>query len=241
MNTTSSPAQPSPAPIRLRVWDLPTRSFHWLLVLLVIGLVISGNLGGEWMMWHARFGYGVLALLLFRLIWGVIGGHHSRFAHFLPSVATLRAALVAAWRGPHRPSIGHNPIGALSVVVMLVVLGLQVGSGLVSDDEIAFSGPLSAQVSAAWVSLATWYHKTVGKRLLIALVVLHVLAMVYYRRRHGEALVKAMVVGDKTLNHDQVVHLVASRDGWRERLGALLVFGLCACLVYALVQWGGST
>jgi cytochrome b len=240
MNTTSSPTQPSPTPFKLRVWDLPTRTFHWLLVLLVIGLIITGNLGGEWMMWHARFGYGVLTLLLFRLIWGVVGGHHSRFAHFLPSVTTLRAALTAAWRGPHRPSIGHNPIGALSVVAMLLVLALQAGSGLISDDEIAFNGPLSTQVSAAWVSLATWYHKSVGKRLLIALVVLHVLAMVYYRRRHGEALVRAMVVGDKNLSQEHAIHPVASRDGWRERLGALLVFGVCAGLVYALVQWGGS-
>jgi cytochrome b len=240
MNTTSSPTQPSSTPIRLRVWDLPTRVFHWLLVLLVIGLILSGNLGGEWMMWHARFGYGVLALLLFRLIWGVVGGHHSRFAHFLPSVATLRAALATAWRGPHQPSIGHNPLGALSVVAMLLVLTLQVGSGLISDDEIAFSGPLSAQVSTAWVTLATWYHKAVGKRLLIALVVLHVLAMVYYRRRHGEALITAMVVGDKTLGHAHVIHPVASQDGWRERLGALLVLGVCVSLVYLLVQWGGS-
>lgn len=229
-----------PASVRLRVWDLPTRVFHWLLVLMVMGLILSGHQGGEWMPWHARLGYGVLTLLLFRLVWGVVGGYHSRFVHFLPSVTALRAALSSARQGRHTPSIGHNPLGAWSVVVMLVVLSLQVGTGLISDDEIAFSGPLSAQVSTAWVSVATWYHKDVGQRLLMALLVLHVLAMVYYRVRHRESLVTAMVLGDKTLSHQPAAAPQASRDGWRERLMALLVLGLCAGLVVALVQSVGN-
>jgi cytochrome b len=240
MNSTSSSAHPAPASTRLRVWDLPTRLFHWSLLLLVIGLIVSGHNGGDWMDWHARMGYGVLTLLLFRVIWGVVGGYHSRFAHFVPSVKTLCVAVATAWRGPHRVSLGHNPIGSLSVVAMLLVLLLQVGSGLISDDEIAFSGPLSAQVSAHWVSLATWYHKEIGKRVLIALVVLHVIAIAYYRRRHGEALVSAMVLGDKVLPPDLAFEPVASRDGWRERVIALCVLVMCAGLVFALVQWGGT-
>ena len=240
MNSTSSSAHPAPASTRLRVWDLPIRLFHWSLLLLVIGLIVTGHNGGDWMGWHARMGYGVLTVLLFRLIWGVVGGHHSRFAHFVPTVKTLRAAVVTAWRGPHRSSLGHNPIGALSVVAMLLVLLLQVGSGLISDDEIAFSGPLSAQVSGHWVSLATWYHKEIGKRVLIALVVLHVIAIAYYRIRHGEALVSAMVLGDKVLPPDLSTQPVASRDGSRERVTALCVLVVCAGLVFVLVQWGGS-
>jgi len=206
----------------------------------VIALIITGHEGGNAMTWHARCGYGVFTLLLFRLVWGLVGGYHSRFVHFIPSLSTLRSALTRALHGPHRVSIGHNPIGALSVVALLMVLGVQVASGLVSDDEIAFSGPLSAQVSASWVSLATWYHKEVGKRLLIGLVLLHVLAIVYYRRRHGERLVTAMVLGDKTVNIDPDVPTPASRDGLRERLLALGCLVVCGLIVNAVVQWGSG-
>lgn len=241
MNSASSPISPSQGTTPLRVWDLPTRVFHWLLLVLVVALIMTGHQGGDWLPWHARCGYGVFTLLLFRLVWGVVGGHHSRFVQFFPSCTTLRSAIVRAFRGPHQASIGHNPIGALSVVALLLVLGLQVASGLISDDEIAFSGPLSAQVSAGWVSLATWYHKAVGKRLLIGLVVLHVLAIAYYRRRHGERLVTAMVLGDKCLRHDQVSQAQASRDGPRERLHALGWLVVCGLIVYAVVQWGASS
>jgi cytochrome b len=238
MNSTPSPAVTAPAPLPVRVWDLPTRVFHWLLLVLVVALVITGHEGGEGMVWHARCGYGVFTLLLFRLVWGVVGGHHSRFVHFLPSVSTFRAALGRVWRGPHLASVGHNPLGALSVLAFLLALGLQVASGLVSDDEIAFSGPLSALVPGHWVSLATWYHKAVGKRLIIALVVLHVLAIAYYRHRHGERLVSAMVLGDKQLHAAHAAQTPASLDGLRQRVHALVWLVVCGLVVRAVVQWG---
>ena len=240
MNSVSSPTSSSLDIHSVRVWDLPTRVFHWLLVVLIIALIVTGHEGGEWMTWHARCGYAVFTLLLFRLAWGVVGGHHSRFAHFLPTTASLRNALGRAWRGPYQASVGHNPMGALSVLAMLLVLTLQVASGLVSDDEIAFSGPLSAQVSTGWVSLATWYHKAVGKRLLIGLVVLHVLAILYHRYRHGERLVNAMVHGDKALSPTQTAETPISRDGWRERGFALLLLMVCGLLVASVVQWGSG-
>jgi len=241
MNSASSPTPSSRDTQPVRVWDLPTRLFHWLLLGLVIALIVTGHEGGDWMMWHARCGYAVFTLLLFRLVWGAAGGHHARFAHFLPTPSSLRLALGRGRRGPHQPSVGHNPWGALSVLAMLLVLALQVASGLVSDDEIAFSGPWSAQVSSSWVSLATWYHKAVGKRLLIGLVVLHVLAIVYHRYRHGEHLVNAMVHGDKFLDPVQAAQTPVSRDGWRERGFALLVFMLSGLVVATLVQWGSGT
>ncbi len=241
MNSTPLPAREVPHTLPVRVWDLPTRLFHWLLLGLVVGLVITGQLGGGWMDWHARCGYGVFTLLLFRLVWGVVGGHHSRFVHFLPSVARLRVALSRVWRGPHVASVGHNPLGALSVLALLLVLGLQVASGLISDDEIAFSGPLSAQVPTAWSGLATWYHKAVGKWVLIGLVALHVLAIVYHRVRFSERLVTPMVRGDKVLSHEQAAQTAASRDGLRDRLHALGWLVVCAGIVRAVVQWGSGT
>ena len=241
MNSAPPSAREAPHTQPVRVWDLPTRLFHWLLLGLVVALIITGQLGGGWMEWHARCGYGVFTLLLFRLVWGVVGGHHSRFVHFLPSAARLRATLSQVWRGPHVTAVGHNPMGALSVLALLLVLGLQVASGLVSDDEIAFSGPLSARVSTDWASLATWYHKVVGKRLLIALVVLHVLAIVYHRFRFGERLVTAMVKGDQSMSREQAVQTPSSRDGLRERVHALAWLLVCAGVVRAVVQWGGGS
>lgn len=210
---------------KVRVWDLPTRIFHWLLVAGVTGLGISGTLGGNAMVWHFRIAYAVLALLLFRLIWGVVGGRWSRFGAFIYSPQSVISYLKGKGRLDH--SVGHSPIGAASVFAMLAILLLQVASGLVSDDEIAFAGPLTRFVSNATVSLATNYHANIGKWLLLAVVVLHIAAIIFYLwRKHN--LVGAMLHGDK----DLVQPAPASRDDAVSRLGALLIFLLCAAVAY---------
>lgn len=214
----------------VRIWDLPTRLFHWLLAGCVIGLVISGNVGGDAMLWHFRFGYTVLALLLFRCIWGFVGGHWSRWQQLYLSPTHVRAYLRGSTGVP--PWAGHNPLGSWSVVLMLLWLLLQVSTGLVSDDEIANAGPLSALVSGATVSAATAWHKGLGKFFLILLVLVHVLAIVWYRVRKSQALVPAMLHGNKPLMQT----VPASRDDTRSRLLALLVFLLCAWAVRWLVS-----
>ncbi len=217
----------------IRVWDLPTRLFHWALAACVVGLVITANIGGNWMNWHFRFGYSVLTLLLFRLVWGVVGGHWSRFRSFVYTPATLMAYLRG--RGRAQDSVGHTPTGALSVFALLLVLLVQVGSGLFSDDEIAFAGPLTALVSSEWVGSATSYHKNIDKFLVIALVVLHLLAIAYYRWAKKTDLVRPMVTGDKQL--EQTTR--ASRDTVASRLAALMLLLLCATVVNRLVALGG--
>jgi len=218
----------------VRIWDLPTRLFHWVLALAVIGLVVTGKVGGNAMAWHFRLGYVVFALLLFRLVWGLVGGHWSRFVAFVYAPATLIAYL----RGEGRPehAAGHSPTGALSVFALLAVLGLQVATGLFSDDEIAAAGPLTTLVTGKTVSLATGWHKQWGQWLVIGLVVLHVAAIVYYRFAKRENLVTAMLTGDKTLE----VALTASRDGVADRLKALLVLALAAGVVWWVVSLGGA-
>lgn len=217
----------------VRVWDLPTRLFHWMLVLCVAGLFISAYLPGSWIVWHSRLGYTVLALLLFRLVWGFIGGHWSRFASFVRSPASTWGYL----RGRSHPDhlVGHNPLGAGSVLAMLAVLLAQVGTGLLSDDEIAFTGPLNRFVSTARGLAATWYHKRVGQWLIVALVVLHVAAISYYVFVKKDNLVRPMVGGDKTLGHAAK----PSRDDSRSRATALLVLALASAAVWALVRLGG--
>jgi cytochrome b len=214
----------------IRVWDLPTRVFHWALLVCVIGLVVTGQIGGAMMDWHFRFGYGVLSLLLFRLVWGLLGGRWSRFASFVYSPATLLRYL----RGQATPesNVGHNPLGALSVFAMLLFLLLQIGSGLISDDEIATSGPLTSLVSSSLVSQATWYHRAVGKPILVVLMLLHVAAIVFYLWRKRENLIRPMVLGDKEL----AVPVPASRDDGHSRLLALVLFLGCIGLVWWLLQ-----
>jgi len=216
----------------VRVWDMPTRIFHWALVACVAGLIATGYTGGAWIDWHARLGYTVMALLLFRIVWGFAGGRWSRFASFIYSPRSVFNYL----RGQAHPDhlVGHNPLGAASVFAMLLVLMAQVSTGLISDDEISFTGPLNKFVSNANGLLATWYHKQVGQRVLIALVLLHVIAIVWYLWRKKDNLVKPMVVGDKRLAHA----VPSSRDDARSRIAAAVIFGVCAAFVGWVVKLG---
>lgn len=216
----------------VRVWDLPTRLFHWTLAVCVIGLVITANVGGNWMNWHLRLGYTVLSLLLFRLVWGFVGGYWSRFSTFIYGPATVLAYLRGDAPPEHR--VGHNPLGMLSVLALLCILLAQVGTGLIADDEIAYTGPLVRFVSGETISDATSYHKNVGKFIVLGLVVLHLLAIAFYKLVKKDNLVRPMVSGDKTV----VVPVPSARDTAGSRIAALVVFGLCAAAVYGLVSLG---
>ncbi len=218
---------------KIRVWDLPTRIFHWLLVLSIFAQFITGNVGGDALTWHLRTGYFILSLLLFRLLWGFVGGHWSRFSSFVRGPRTVLAYLRG--QAAFEDSVGHNPLGAGSVLLMLLLLGMQVASGLMSDDEIATAGPLAQHVSSAMVGLATHYHKATGKLMLVALVLLHVAAIVFYRAKKKQNLVSAMLHGDKELS--QPVH--ASRDDGKSRTVAVLLFAACAAVVLLGVKFAG--
>lgn len=218
----------------IRVWDLPTRVFHWALACAVVGLVTTAQLGGAWMEWHMRLGYLVLSLLGFRLVWGVVGGYWSRFGVFVPSPARLLRSLRARTTSQDDP--GHSPQGALSVLAMLLVLLAQVGSGLFSDDEIATSGPLSRFASGDWVSRASEYHTSIGKYLLLGLIALHIAAILVYWLKKGRKLVPPMLHGDKVTSEG----LQSSRDDFASRSFALAIWLACAGLVALMVNWAQS-
>lgn len=209
----------------VRVWDLPTRVFHWSLVACIMGLVASSQIGGNAMAWHFRFGYAVASLLMFRLVWGVVGGRWSRFSSFIYSPASVLAYLQGERNPEH--TTGHNPLGAVSVFAMLGFVVLQVASGLVSDDEIAAAGPLVRFASNTLVSNATFYHRQIGKLILLGLVALHLGAIVFYRLKKGENLVRPMINGDKEV----VTQTSSSRDDVSSRLLALAIWLICATLV----------
>lgn len=218
--------------VKVRIWDLPTRLFHGALALAVLGLVITGQTGGDAMVWHFRLGYAVFTLLLFRLCWGWVGGHWSRWRQLPLSWHSLQAYR----QGLATPTLtaGHNPAGSWSVLAMLAWLALQVATGLVSDDEIANAGPLSSLVSGAAVSAATAWHKGLGKGVLLALILLHVGAVLWYKFRKTQDLLPAMLHGDKLLAQD----VPASRDDARTRVLAILVALLCALAVRWVIALG---
>lgn len=220
---------------RVRVWDLPTRLFHWVLMACVIGSVVSAKIGGNAMTWHFRLGYVVFALLAFRLLWGLLGGRWSRFASFAYAPATTLRYLRGQARPDEHLEVGHSPTGALSVFALLTLLAAQVGTGLFADDEIANAGPMVRFVSGATSSLATGWHKHWGQWLILALVALHVIAILVYRFRKGRDLVTPMWTGDKPLD----ASVPASVDTLATRGLAALLVALCGAGVGWLVSLGG--
>jgi cytochrome b len=216
---------------KVRVWDLPTRLFHWSLAACIVGLVITANIGGDAMVWHFRLGYSVLTLILFRLVWGLVGGYWSRFSTFVPGPSTVIAYLKG--RAKPEQAVGHNPLGALSVLALLFASFAQAAVGLMSDDEIAAAGPLVSKIPGAWVSVATFVHTEVTKVILILLVFLHIAAILWYRFKKKENLIGPMIVGDKTLPDNTQ----ASHDTLASRAVAAVVLLLCAGIVNLLLRW----
>ena len=207
----------------VRVWDLPTRAFHWLLALTIVASVASAKIGGNAMVWHFRCGLLVLALLAFRLLWGLVGGRWSRFASFVYAPGTVLRYLRGQSRADEHHEVGHSPLGSLSVFALLGLLALQVATGLVADDEIASTGPLNRFVSHALADQATHWHKAYGQWILIALVTLHVLAVLYYLAVRKKNLLRPMIVGDKRLPADTP----PATDNLATRLLALGLAALC--------------
>lgn len=222
---------PGPEPQRIRVWDLPTRLFHWVLVLCIVGSVVTGKIGGNAMVWHTRIGLAVLALLGFRVIWGFVGGHWSRFVTFLYSPASLRDYLRGSSGPGGRFEVGHSPLGALSVFALLGLLAMQVATGLVADDEVATTGPLNRFVSSAWAGRASDWHEHWGQWLVFLTVATHVAAVVYYLRVRNKNLIRPMLDGDKQVPPGTS----ASRDDGIRRLLGLVV----AAATAALAWWVG--
>ncbi|MCK7543119.1 cytochrome b/b6 domain-containing protein [Marinobacter bryozoorum] len=177
----------------IRLWDLPLRLFHWLLVTAVIGSVATIKAGGDWMVWHERFGLAVVGLLSFRIVWGFIGSRYARFSMFVRGPGAVVRYLRGQWQG-----LGHNPLGAWSVLALLGLFGFQAVSGLFANDEIAFNGPLVPLVSSGWSdTLSSWHRQT--EWYLYGLVALHVAAVLYYKVVRKDNLLKPMITGRKVV------------------------------------------
>ena len=173
----------------IKLWDAPLRIFHWTFAIAVTASIATGWLGGGLMIWHGRLGLLVLGLLVFRVLWGFAGSTYARWSRILSAAFGVGSYLQGNWR-----EAGHNPLGALSVLAMLGLVGFQVVSGLMATDDIAFKGPLYALVSSDAGNWLTGLHRQ-AKWLLVGFIGLHLVAIAYYALIKRKPLVRAMLSG----------------------------------------------
>lgn len=212
------------------IWDLPIRLFHWLLVILIAyswyTMEIEEDLDK-----HFISGYCVLALILFRLVWGFVGTRHARFRTLFFSPGEIISYTKSLFSVPTKEYAGHNPLGSLSVMALLFFLAVQAGTGLFSNDEDYYFGPLSDYVSTKTSDLLTEIHH-LNFNILLGFIVLHILAILYYQLIKKEKLLAAMFHGKKALQSENENSISHSKL-WT----ALIVILLSAGAVYALVSF----
>lgn len=207
----SSPASQSGK--RIRVWDLPLRLFHWALVVAIAVAFLSSEEDSGLNDWHVLSGWVAATLLAFRLVWGFVGGEHSRFVDFL-NLSGIRHHLSGLARGKVEPTVGHNPLGAIAVILLLLLVAVTVWSG-------AFLGEAGEEL-----------HEVVAWTLL-ALVAVHVLAVVFTSLLSRENLVRAMIDGTKPKQRHHLA-MDARRPGpVALLLGAAAVSGA----IYAILMY----
>lgn len=180
------------------MWDGFLRLFHWALVACMAVSWATAELGVEYREWHFYSGYGVIGLLVFRLLWGVWGTPYARFFHFLRGPARVIAYVKARGKNLPPPETypGHNPLGGVAVVALLALVAAQAITGLFTDDEILYTGPYNDAVSNSLAAELTEWHHLLFDGLLV-LVAVHVFAIVIYKWRFEESLTRAMFTGRK--------------------------------------------
>jgi len=223
----SASVKPEKKRYSIKVWDIPTRLFHWLLVGLVIFSFISGKIGINAMRYHEWSGFAILVLVVFRLMWGFIGGQHSRFSNFVKGPAAVTRYASSLLRKDSKSHIGHNPLGGWSILAMLITILIQVGTGLFANDDILTEGPLYALVSKQTSDWLTGLHH-LNQKILLVLVLIHIAAAIFYLIAKRENLIKPMITGNKIRQKN-----IESTQG--NPALALLLVAATAVLAYVLI------
>jgi cytochrome b len=218
----------------LKVWDLAVRAAHWTLALLVTVSVITGTAGGNAMTWHERSGVAILAIVLFRWTWGLVGSSTARFGDFLAGPARVLTYAGRILRGQPAPVHGHNPLGGWMVLALLLSLTLQAVTGLFADDEILTSGPLAHLVGGSTSATLTALH-TSNVWVLVGLVAVHVAAVLFHWLARGDNLVLPMLTGTRPWPEDTTRPAVRFAPAW---LAPLLFFIIASGLYTALALFG---
>jgi cytochrome b len=212
----------------VRVWDLPVRLFHWLLVVLVTFSFVTGYIGGNALPWHMRSGYCILALVLFRVVWGVVGSRTARFSDFIRAPSHVIGYARSLVKGASMFHAGHNPLGGLMVLLMLVLLLVQATTGLFVDDDAGTRAALADKASDAIVSLFTRIHR-INTNVILVCIALHVCAALFYLFVRRDNLIRPMFTGTKLAPDDHVAPALTGP------LPALLVLALSAAFVAWLI------
>ena len=221
-----------PNQTRIRIWDLPTRLFHISFACCVAGAIITAKVGNTWMDWHVRLGIAALALLIFRVIWGLIGPRYARFSQFVCGPVTVwRYITSVAKQNKKRP--GHNPLGALSVIAMLGIIGVQAVTGLFANDDILTQGPFAQFVSDSTSAFMTGIHQ-LNERFVFAIIGLHLIAILIYTIK-GQKLIGPMVSGDVEAKN-LITETIPARDDVLIRIGASGLICLLTWGAWWLIQ-----
>jgi len=220
--------KPAATAHQVKVWDMPVRLFHWLLLGLVGFSWWSGDAGDDQMVWHSWSGYAILTLLLFRIGWGFIGSDTARFVSFVRGPGASFVYLRSVFKRQPKAYLGHNPLGGWMIMALLAVLLIQVVTGLLGSDDSDYEAPLAHLLSHDTSSFITTLH-AYNFDLLLILVGLHVAAVLTHLVMRRDDMLKAMFTGVKTsLTGESAGRMVPA---WR----ALLVLTVVALGVYALV------
>jgi len=211
----------------IRVWDLPTRIFHWLLVALVLFSFITGKIGGTALKYHELSGIVILVLVVFRLVWGFVGGEQSRFITFVKGPAAVIRYASSLLRRDSIRHIGHNPLGGWSIIAMLFSLLIQTGTGLFANDDILFEGPLYHLVSKKTSDWLTGIH-LLNRKVLLILVVIHIGAVLFYLIAKRENLMKPMITGTKVWHQHQ-------DSSWGNPFLAIIIAAVLAVIAYVIM------
>jgi len=214
---------------RVKIWDVPVRLTHWALVALIGFSWWSGEQGGLTLTWHIWSGYAILTLVLFRLVWGFVGSTTARFSSFVRGPGAVVSYLRSLGHRGVSGHPGHNALGGWSVVLLLLAMAVQAGTGLFANDDIMTEGPLVRHVSKSLSDLLTTVHHY-NFWVLIGLAGVHVAAVLYYLFYKSENLIAAMVTGMK------VVSTPSPDLRFAGALRALIALGLAAGAVYLLVR-----
>lgn len=211
----------------IRVWDIPTRIFHWLFVGLIIFSFITGKIGVTAMRYHEWSGFAILVLIGFRLVWGFIGGKQSRFSTFVSGPSTVIRYASSMLKKESKQYIGHNPLGGWSIFAMLTSVLIQAGTGLFANDDILTEGPLYNLVSKETSDWLTSIHH-LNQKILLVLVVVHIGAVIFYLIVKRDNLIKPMITGNKLWHqsHDST---------WGNPVVALIITALAAVAAYVAV------
>ncbi|GGI69127.1 cytochrome b/b6 domain-containing protein [Shewanella gelidii] len=215
---------------RMKIWDFPTRFFHWAMLSLLVTLWWTANEGE--MTWHQYAAYSLMILIVTRIIWGFIGSDTARFNHFILSPRRVVEYIKLIKQSGVKPHVGHNPLGGYMVIALLVVLTLQLACGLFATDEIFSEGPFVAYVSSEFASAATWLHKK-NFDLLLVLASVHIFAVLVHQWR-GDKLILPMIHGYKVIHSARETSLIFVST-WRWLIVALFVSSIVGyVLIYPL-------